>query len=306
MDNTTTLIVRVPASTSNLGPGFDTLGLALRLYDDYLIRVVGNEPSRVEGTARSAPLLTRGCPVMEMFESVYRTAGEEAPNVAVILRGEIPPGVGLGWSAAARVAGALAANHLLGNRFIKEQLLALLTKAEGHPDNVTPALYGGLTVSAQLKDGVLAHIHAMAAEWRLAVLAPDYTFSTEKARKALPKTVKLSDAVFNLQRVPLLVDALIAGDAEEVRRLLADRLHEAERAKNIKRYKKISGAAREAGATAVFISGAGPGVAALCLGEKAARAVAKAMQEATAGAQFKAETLVLAPEGEGARLAEGD
>lgn len=299
-------IIRVPASTSNLGPGFDTLGLALDLYTDYTVRRLEGGPSRIEGEAAGEPIRAADCPFLPMMERTFALAGVKPKAVAVEVQGEVPIGMGLGWSAAARVAGALAANVLLGMPFTREFLLDHLTEAEGHPDNVTPALMGGLTATVQTNHGVIFKVFQLAATWRLALLIPDYALPTHEARRALPKKAPLKDAVFNLSRVPFIIDALTRGDGAMLTRVMEDRLHEPYRAELIRRHDKIRRAARHAGAVATFISGAGPAIAAICHGEGAAREALTAMLEATEGADFKAQGRVLTPERDGAKIAEVD
>ena len=304
MEPSPRFIIRVPGSTSNLGPGFDTLGLALTLYNDFTIEPLAEAPDQLTGEAGGVALRAQDCPFFPMFEAVCRLADAPAPALAVTLQGNVPLGVGLGWSAVARVAGAMAANHLLAYPFTKEALLTALAAAEGHPDNVTPSLYGGLTATVQTKKGLIVHVYQPAALWRVVLFVPDYTVATDKARKALPKQVRLSDAVFNLSRMPFVIDALVAGDAAELGRVLEDRLHEPYRAENVKRHGKLTRAAKEAGAAATFISGAGPALAAFCLGDELAERVRQAMLAAAEGAKFHAEAMVLEPESQGARLAE--
>jgi homoserine kinase len=300
-------IVRVPASTSNLGPGFDTLGLALDLYTDYTVRrLEKKEPSRVTGEAGGEKIKGVACPFLPMMERIFALAGAKPQPVEVEVRGEAPIGMGLGWSAGACVAGALAANTLLGMPFSREFLLGPLIQAEGHPDNVTPSLMGGLTATVQTPHGPVFRIFAPVEFWRVALLVPGYALPTKEARKALPGKVPLADAVFNISRVPLVIDALVRGDAAMLGQVLEDRLHEPYRADLIKKHDKIRKAARHAGAVATFISGAGPAIAAFCKGEDAAEGVLQAMLDAVDGAGFKAHGHVLTVEMEGARVAEGD
>lgn len=299
-------IIRVPASTSNLGPGFDTLGLALNLYTDYTVRRVEKGPSRLAGVCDGVELKAAACPFLPMMEKIFELAGIKPKTVEVEVRGEVPIGMGLGWSAAACVAGALAANTLMGMPFTREFLLTPLIAAEGHPDNATPSLMGGLTVTVQTPHIPIYKIHYPSPIWRLALLLPDYPLPTQEARRALPKKVPIADAVFNLSRVPFIIDALVAGDASMLSRVMDDRLHEPYRAPLIMRHDKIRKAARHAGAAATFISGAGPAIAALCSGEEVAEKVLKAMLEACEGAEFTARGHILEPELQGARIAEED
>ena len=302
--------MRVPASTSNLGPGFDALGLALTLYADYSFTVLPEgEANTFKGYGSFAGITAARAesnPLFALMDHVARKAEGRFPPVAVVARGNLPIGRGLGASAVAAVAGALAANALCGSPFTREALLPHLIELEGHPDNVTPSLLGGLTLTAQDAAGPLVHVYECAAQWRLALLIPDYEISTPETRAELPRKVKRADAVFNLARVPLVIDALVAGDSATLGRAMQDKLHEKQREKLIKRCGKIRAAALEAGGAATFISGSGPTLAAFCKGPTAARRVAAAMLAACEGAKFGAKTLVVGIEARGAMFAEGE
>jgi homoserine kinase len=305
------VLMRVPGSTSNIGPGFDCLGLALDLHNDFTLTVLGDtisaqRPHELLGRGAAEGLKAEGNPFFQSFEAIYRLVGKTPPRVAVTVDAQVPLGSGLGSSATAHVAGALAANELLHAPFSREELLAPLVAAEGHPDNVTPALLGGLTLTAMTSQGPLVHIYEPAPLWRLVLHIPNYAISTEKARKLLPGKVVRGDAVFNLARLPIVIDALVAGDAAELGRALEDRLHEPYREELIKRHGKLRRAARDAGAAATFISGSGPGLGAFCLGPDAAQAVVAAFKASSEGAKFEADILDVALERRGARIAENE
>ena len=307
MNNPGELIVRVPVTTSNLGPGFDTLGLALNLFNDFTVRVRTDEgPNALTGRGACEGLSSKKNPFFTAVERIQDLVGRPVPALEVIADGAVPIGVGLGTSAAAATAGALAANALLGSPLGQEELIGPLVEIDGHPDNVAPSLLGGLTLALQTDKGPLVHVYEPHADWRLALLIPDYSISTAEARKALPRKVAREDALFNLARLPVLIDALVAGDAVELALALDDRLHQPYRRKKIKRYKKICRAATEAGAAATFISGSGPAIGAFCLGEAAAGDVANAMTAAVKTAKFTATAMTLRPTPHGARLAEGE
>lgn len=298
------LIVRVPASTSNLGPGFDCLGLALNIFNDFTVRIVAEGENVLIGRGPLEGAGVKGNPFFVTFERVYREAGHPPPPLQLTVNGAVPAGVGLGSSATAVVAGALTANALLGSPYSNEDLLPLMIEIEGHADNVTPALLGGLTVTASSSDDPIAHVYQPAPGLRVVFLLPDYDMPTAKSRAAMPKKVALADAVYNMSRLPLVIDALVEGDMDELGNVMQDRLHEAERAPRIKRHNKIRRAALEAGAAATFISGAGPAIGAICGSDQAAREALRAMEAACRGAKFRATGLNLQPELNGARIAE--
>lgn len=304
MANTTRLLIRVPASTSNLGPGFDCVGLALSLYNDFTVQPLEEGPSRLEGRGTCEALNGDGAHLFKTMERVARRAGGQLPPVEVVVDGGVPLGSGLGSSATACVAGALAANYYLGGPLSVEALVEVLVESEGHPDNVTPALLGGLTVTAVGDGGPLVHVYEPDPEWRYVVIVPDYSLSTKKMRTLLPSKISLQDAVYNIGRVPLVLDSLVGGDEEMLGRALSDRLHEQQRGARIKRYRRMRRAAIEAGAATVFISGSGPTVAAVCKGEEKARRVLDAMMGETAGASFNVRGYVLEADLQGTKFAE--
>lgn len=303
MVSATRILIRVPASTSNLGPGFDCVGLALNLYNDFTVRPLTDEPSRLEGRGTCQGLNGDGNHFFKTMERVGKKAGLAVPPVEVVVDGAVPLGSGLGSSATACVAGALAANYYLGGPLAAEELLQVLIDMEGHPDNVTPALMGGLTVTAVDKQGPLVHVYEPNPSWRYVVIVPDYSLSTRKMRTLLPAKVPIEDAVYNISRVPLVLDALVQGDGPMLRRALSDRIHEDNRSARIKRYRRMRRAAFDAGAAAVFVSGSGPTVAAVC-SQDVARQVMDAMLNETVGASFTVQGFVLEADLQGTKLAE--
>ena len=274
--------VHVPATTANLGPGFDCLGLALDVWNQARFRIAG-EGVRVSTAgfgAKTLPADERNL-IARAFRAVCQHAGVPfPPGLQIKARNSFPIGSGLGSSAAAVVAGVVGANALLGRQLSEADLLDLAAKIEGHPDNVTPALLGGLTLSVSEGGTVLARKVAVAAVWA-AVVVPDFALPTIEARAALPQQVALSDAVFNLGRTALVVEALRTGDWELLAQAMADRLHQPYRLKLIPGATRALEAARQAGAAAA-LSGAGPGMVALTPDREQARTAAEAMREAFA------------------------
>jgi homoserine kinase len=277
----TAVRIAVPATSANLGPGFDSLGLALDLLNEFTVRTVGRKEERVVGRGTCQGLADGGL-FFRAMERVYALARRKRPPVEVTIQGRVPLGRGLGSSATAVVGGGLAANALLGDPFSPDELLGVMTEIEGHPDNVAPALFGGLTASAVVDTGVIVHAHRPDPGWLLALLIPSYELPTAEARKAIPRMIPHKDAVYNLTRLPLVIDAIVEGDADVLGRVLDDRLHEPYRKKFIKGFDAIRRGGVRAGATAVFLSGAGPTMAAFCRGQAVAERVAKAMDRASA------------------------
>lgn len=247
--------VTVPATSANLGPGFDTLGIALSMYATF------------EFTLTDGGLEIEGCPeeyrnehnlAITAFHGIYWKLGKRAPGVRLKIDSHIPSTRGLGSSSAFLTGGALAANAFLGNPFSKEELLQILTDFEGHPDNVTPALYGGFTAAA-MNGGIPAvatfPVHESV---RFCAMIPSFELSTNASRMALPASVSHKDATYNLSRVPILIKAFETGDAALLEVGLHDRLHQPYREHMIDDYKTIRLNALAAGATGVYLSGAGP------------------------------------------------
>lgn len=301
MPKKSVVIIRVPATTANIGPGFDGLGMALNLFNDFTVRPANR--NKISGTGTCEGISGADNVFFDAFRLVCKRAKEKAPPVEVTVDGGIPVARGLGSSATAIVAAVHAANTLLGRPFDLRELLNFATEEEGHPDNVAPALLGFLTASFISPAGVVARKFKPNSRWRVALLIPDYPLETEKARRAIPRTVPLDDAVFNLTRIPFVIDALEDADAAELRLAVQDRLHEPYRKKLIRGYDDIRRAAERAGAAAVYLSGAGPTMAALCLGEDAANRAGAAMADAVAGKRFTSAWVVLKPWPRGAEVA---
>lgn len=307
--------VRVPATTANLGPGFDVLGLALDLWNEATFTLEGDdlppgsEPEwqvtlEGEGAAR---LPTDGSHLsLQAFRRVYEAAGRPLPRrVHLQANNAIPVGSGLGSSAAAVVAGLLAANLALGMPFSLEDLLRLGLPFEGHADNLAPALWGGLTaVWEDALGGPQALRLPLYPVWEgkpwLAVVVPAMDLPTQVARQALPEQVPYADAVFNLGRLTLLLEALRRGDADLLAQAVADRLHEPYRRPLLPGVDAVFQAAREAGAVAVTLSGAGPGVVAFAPTLDHAAPVAEAMLAAWEAQGMAARAWALRPAPSGA------
>ena len=286
-----TIDVRVPATSANLGPGFDVLGLALGLYND----IVYDEAERVVVTieGEGAGRLDTGADnvVARAARMVYQAAGRRFPGAAIRCVNRIPPARGLGSSAAAWVGGLIAANAALGSPLDRDGILALACRAEGHPDNVAAALLGGLTVSCAAGDRVTAVSLPVAAEIGWVVLVPETESSTREARAVLADTVSRSDAVFNLQRLGLLLAAVASGRTDLLGLAMEDRLHQPQRQALFPWMESVRRAALNSGALGCVLSGAGPSLLAAVRGpgESVARAMERALREA--GVSGRAATL---------------
>lgn len=292
--------ITVPASTSNLGPGFDTLGLAVSLVNRFTFTFdtdkteVVNEGFGAEQTAAPEENL-----VVQSFRHRLKTLGSSAPaHLQLHCENNVPFGSGLGSSSTAITAGLMAADAWLGRSSDKIGLLSMATEIEGHPDNVTPSIFGGLTASALDQNGVRMKPFPV-ADWKLAIVVPNISIATKVARAALPKTVSLPDAVYNLNRVVFLMRALAEGDEEGLNFAMRDKLHQQYRMKLFSGSEDIQAAAVAAGASAAGISGAGPGIIAYTMSAERCHEILQAMAAAAEKADYHAYAydLRISPQG---------
>lgn len=261
MNLKTSVSLRIPATTANCGPGFDVFGIACTLYNDVTCTLLNpQESSRIEISGEGAGRLPtdRTNIAFQAFERLFSAAGVSTPAVVMHWHNRIPLSSGLGSSATAIVGGLAAANALLGHRYSKEELLQHATAMEGHPDNVAPAIFGGITVSIMTEQGAQSLMLPAPQSLRLVVAMPELELSTHLSRQVLPSSVPLSDAVFNLSRAAYWVAALCAGDLTALGYALDDRLHQPYRAPLIPGMEQVLQAARDAGAIGATLSGAGP------------------------------------------------
>ncbi|MCH7663745.1 MAG: homoserine kinase [Chloroflexi bacterium] len=258
----TKIQVRVPATTANLGPGFDAIGLALDLWNTAEFSIDG-EGTRVEVEGEGDKVLPRNGSnlIVQAALRVYENAGQEKPsNLLIKCRNGIPLGSGLGSSAAAVLAGLLGSNALLGKPLSAEKILALALELEGHADNVAAALYGRLVLVVQDGEDIITH-QIKVLGWKVVVVIPSISLPTEEARQRLPDMYARADVVFNLGRSAMVVAAFRAGDANLLARVMDDKLHQPYRVPLIPGARQAIEAAQQIGAAAA-LSGAGPGVAA--------------------------------------------
>lgn len=288
--------VRVPATTANLGPGFDALGMALGLYDVIWMAPAERPTVRASGLQGAEIPLGEANLVVRAAQAVAAAAGRRLPGPFVRLELSIPIGRGLGSSAAAAVGGAVAANALLGCPLDEEALLQVAAGLEGHPDNAAPALLGGVCAACLDGHGKVRVVRLDPPRGLVAVAAiPERPVLTAEARRALPSHVPLADAVANIQRVALLVAGLARGRLDVLGEATQDRLHQPYRAHLVPGLYGALEAARRAGAYAAFLSGSGPTVLALVADgpPSLAEAVGSAMGQALAEAGTQAAIALL-------------
>lgn len=282
--------IRVPATTANLGPGFDCLGLALDLWNEVEVAVTGDGLKiEIDGLGRDhLPTNHKNAIYYAMQSFARRHDSVLPPGLHLRCVNRIPLGSGLGSSAAAAVAGVLVAGVVLDITRDVDDQLACAVQLEGHPDNAAPCLLGGL-VASSLDNGKVIARKLSIADFHLVFVHPSFTFSTHAARAALPPNVPHGDAVANASRVLLLSEALRTGDIDLLAFAMHDRLHEPYRLPLIPGAADAIAAAKSAGAAAVVLSGAGPSLLAFSPTAQQNDAIASAMQAAFAESTLESE-----------------
>ena len=265
--------VKVPASTSNLGPGFDCIGMALPVYNTITIEETvlpgtGIEINVINESENADDLLTEHMPMDEnsiiykAVEILYNSIGQTPSELKITVQSQIPIARGLGSSASVIVGGLLAANELLGHPADEVALLSIAAEVEGHPDNVTASIVGGLVLTSLEDDGSVVYRKLdWPEEWQITVCIPDYELSTEISRSVLPKEVPIQDAVFNAKRLAMFIQAVNTKDADLMKMALQDRLHQPYRMKLVPGLDKImENLKHEENVLGCVLSGAGPAI----------------------------------------------
>jgi homoserine kinase len=250
----------LPATSANLGPGFDALGLAMALF--LTIDASVADTFRIDATGRNADLCGRleNNLILTTYLDTLANLAVSGPALHLQLHNEIPLGMGCGSSAAALLAGVLLANHFGNLHWTSQQILEEACRREGHPDNVAACLLGGMTVSAISKTGLSTATCGENLDWSLLLALPSASFSTKKARALLPATYSREDAVANLQATALLVAAFAQGRGDLLRAAMQDRLHQPYRSQACPLLPLLLPLAETAGVLGVALSGAGPSV----------------------------------------------
>ena len=300
------ITVRIPASTTNLGPGFDVFGLALQLYSTITLEITENDTQViVTGVdAEKIPSSTDHV-AYQAVKYIYKRSGTPLPNgLKLSISNGIPAIRGLGGSGTAILGGMLTANVLCGYPFANTDILDFATAIEGHPDNVAASLYGGFVISMQEQQ----HIHTIKLNCdpslHIVLAIPEFTLSTKKARDILPKTVDFTDAIYNISRSSLLIASIATGKLENLPLAMADRLHQPYRSTLIPGFDDVVDAAISAGALSIALSGAGPTIAAYCL--ENTEHIGMQMHKAFKHHNIKCEIKTLTPDLEGALVSTKD
>lgn len=253
--------LRVPATSANCGPGFDSLGLACTLYNEATYEITPEKGFQLEVRGEGAEYLKpygRNLAFAGFFKVWNAVTGGERIGLKISMVNRIPMSRGLGSSSSAIVAGAFAANALSGETLSRDELLKFATELEGHPDNVAPALLGGFTISYMNEQHVPHSLRVLPDKpLKFIAAVPERRLATALARQAIPATVPHADAVFNASHAALLTGALLTGRYEYLSEALEDRLHQPYRAHLIPGLADVFKAAQSAGAYHAIISGAG-------------------------------------------------
>jgi homoserine kinase len=296
--------VTVPASTSNIGPGFDCLGMALGLSNELVLEKHSEDgPPEVEIRGEGAQSLPKDKTNLMVRAAATVIAGRFSNRLVFKAVNRIPLARGLGSSAAAAVAGIFAADRLLKpSPLTEERLLEYAVVLEGHPDNVTPAVRGGVTLSIKERKGTLNLSLKPHKDLAAVVCIPDFQLETAKARAVLPDTVLREAAVENVARAMLLASAIERGRWEDLAAAMGDRLHQPYRAPLIPGFRDVVKAALDAGTCGAALSGSGPSVLALCRRGPQTKAIGEAMVAAFAANKVSSRAEVLPLERRGARV----
>ncbi|ACK69533.1 homoserine kinase [Gloeothece citriformis PCC 7424] len=298
-----TVTLTVPATTANLGPGFDCIGAALTLYNQFKFTLSSETEDKitVKGTEAERVNTDKSNLLYQSFAKFYQHINQPVPPVDIEIELGVPLARGLGSSATAIVGGLMGANYLAGSPLTSSQIMELAINLEGHPDNVVPALLG----NCQLSVGNMGNWQIAKILWHQAIIPivaiPDFELSTQEARAVLPISISRSDAIFNIARLGLLLRALETGRGDWLTMAMDDKLHQPYRQELIKGYEAVKTAALSAGAYGMVISGAGPTLLALTSVNQA-ESVTKAMTEAWEKEGVKAQVQPLSLDTEGAKI----
>ena len=260
--------IKVPATSANMGPGFDCVGVALELYNELWVEETDGGIDISSADGRDIPKGEKNL-IYTTIKGFYDREGLKLPGVKIVQKDSIPMTRGLGSSAACIVGGLLAANAMSGRNYTVDRLALMAAELEGHPDNSNPALMGSMVVSA-MHDGEMSRIKINVPEnLTFGVLIPNFALSTAESRSVLPKEYTRAQAVFNSSRTGLLIAAMMTGNLEALRVAVDDEIHQPYRKKLIRNYDDIFEKARENGSLAEYLSGAGPTLMTLITDEKA-------------------------------------
>jgi len=262
------LHIKVPATSANMGPGFDCAGIALKLYNEIWVEDIEKGIEILSKNDKNIPK-DEGNLIYSTIRDFYNNEHIEMQGIRIIQEDNIPMTRGLGSSAACIVGGLLAANRLSGKNLSLEELAQIAAKLEGHPDNSNPAIFGSMIISAMYSEGMQYVKLNVPENITFAVMIPEFSLSTKKARAVLPESYTREQSVFNSSRTGLMVACMMAGKLENLRVAMDDAIHQPYRKSLIRGYDDIFRAAKENGSIAEYLSGAGPTLMAVITDDKA-------------------------------------
>ena len=306
--------VKVPATTANLGPGFDCMGMALPIYNTVTIEetvlpgtgieinVIAEDDTSDELSLEHIPMDENSI-IYKAVELLYNSIGQTPSELKITVHTQIPVARGLGSSASVIVGGLIAANELLGRPADEAALLSIATEVEGHPDNITPAIVGGLVLTSSEEDGSIVYRKLdWPQEWNLTLCVPEYELATDISRSVQPKEVPIQDAVFNAKRLAMFIQAIHTKDSALMKLALKDKLHQPYRMKLVPGLEKIiENLKHEENVLGCVLSGAGPSI--LIISERNnLDKIRSIVRETWADLNVKAEIYTLPVENNGAQI----
>ncbi len=254
--------VRVPATSANMGSGFDSLGIALGIYNTLKISEIESGIVVYNNSKEYIPIGEKNL-IYRAICRVFDEVGYQKKGIKIIQNSDIPVTRGLGSSSACIIGGMLAANVFSGRKLSYNEILNLAAEFEGHPDNVTPALFGGFCVAATENGKTVYTSNKLDPKLKAAIMVPDFFLSTKASRGVLPEKVTLKDASYNISRASLLTSALIKGKYDDLKSAVGDKLHQDVRKENVPHFDEIMEKSYEMGAKATYLSGSGPTIVSL-------------------------------------------
>lgn len=253
--------VKVPATSANMGPGFDSLGIALNRYNVFEFEEI-EEGLVFEGIPKE--YCTKDNIIYEAMMKCFKRGNYETKGIKIaVINQDIPISRGLGSSSSCIVAGLMGANYIMGTPFNKDEIFQMAIEMEGHPDNVAPAVFGGMVVAIMENEKAVYESIKIEDDLTFVTIVPDFKLETKEARGVLPSEISLKDGIYNSSRIGLLIAAIYSKNYELLKYGCSDRFHEIYRSKLIKGFEEIKEVAMEYGALATFLSGAGPTIMAI-------------------------------------------
>lgn len=256
------ILVRVPATSANMGAGFDSLGIALGLYNTLRISEIDSGIVVYNNSKDFIPIGEKNL-VYRAVCRVFDEVGYAKKGIKIIQNSDIPVTRGLGSSSACIIGGMLAANVISGRKLSYPEILNLAADMEGHPDNVTPALFGGFCAAACEKGKTIFTSNKLSPKLKIAIMVPDFFVSTRASRTGLPENVTLKDTSYNISRAALLTSLLINGKYDDLKYAVGDKIHQDYRKDNVNNFDLILEKSYEYGSKATYLSGSGPTIVSL-------------------------------------------